>query len=105
MNCKHLQVEMYIRMKINEEIKERIKILRNYSKLSQIDFSIQCGLKGQVIINLENGRQYPKHEILAKIIKKYPMFRDWIYFGTENPDTGQISPMTKEVAEKLTVTN
>lgn len=89
-------------MKIEEEIKERIKKIRQFSKLPQIDFAIECGLKGQVIINLENGRQYPKLDILVKISEKYPMFKDWLYFGTENPKLGQVSPMTKELAKKST---
>ncbi|WP_319379909.1 helix-turn-helix transcriptional regulator [Thiomicrorhabdus sp.] len=84
-----------------EEIKKRLKEVRESTGMSQIDFAIHCGLKGQVITNLENGRQYPKFELIEKIAEKYPEYEDWILTGKEFPEAGQISPMTKDTAEKL----
>jgi transcriptional regulator with XRE-family HTH domain len=83
------------------ELKERIKILRKSTGMTQPEFSLFCGLKSSQVMHIEQGNIEATNTMLEKIADKYPEYRYWIHTGNECPNDGQISPMTKHSAEKL----
>ncbi|GAB6069686.1 hypothetical protein JCM30760_07830 [Thiomicrorhabdus hydrogeniphila] len=85
------------------DIYERIKKIRKTTKMSQPEFSIFCGLKGNEISSLENRKQKASNETLEKIGEKYPEYRIWLLTGEEFEEKGHISPMTKLESEKQKV--
>lgn len=79
---------------------ERIKCVREYTRMAQPDFAAFIGAKGNQISNIENEKQKVPHEILEAIAKKFPKFKLWILTGEEYPDIDQVSPMTEEIRLK-----
>ncbi|GKT13074.1 MAG: hypothetical protein ISEC1_P2072 [Thiomicrorhabdus sp.] len=82
---------------------ERIKELRKFDGLSQGKFAEKCGLKRDLINNIENNKQVVQVPILRKIAEAYPEFRNWIMTGDEYPESGLISPMTKKTSKDMKV--
>lgn len=62
-------------------IKDRIKEVRKFYKLSQTDFGKRLGASRDVINNIENGRNAPNDTILKLISKEFNVNPEWLETG------------------------
>uniref|UniRef100_UPI0039AEEE12 helix-turn-helix domain-containing protein n=1 Tax=Empedobacter brevis TaxID=247 RepID=UPI0039AEEE12 len=74
----------------------RIKEIRNFLGLNQIDFAKKIGIKQSPLSQMEGGRILPSIDTISEIIRNFNISYDWLIDGK-----GQ---MLKENSEKKSVT-
>ncbi len=77
-------------------IANRIRPLRESLNLGRDRFASRIGVKKQLLINVELGRQRVTEELLEAIADLWPHYSLWLLTGTVDPDNGQISPEIEE---------
>lgn len=67
---------------MSSTIGERIMQLMDYLDLTTNEFSNQCNISNYVVIKriIIGATVSPKHETYEKIIARYPVRKDWLYF-------------------------
>lgn len=80
-------------------INQRLKILREYLKLSQGDFSAAIGLTQGGYSDIERGRREPSEMAIELISSKYAVSREWLLEGAGE----MLTP--KEPESKVTVSD
>ncbi|MBQ8482635.1 helix-turn-helix transcriptional regulator [bacterium] len=93
---------------IKERLGKRIKELRKRQNLTQEKLSEIAGIEIPSLSNIENGKNYPNHETLAKIsdalrVKPYELFMFDYYVSKEQMINEIIKKMENddELARKL----
>lgn len=74
---------------------ERIKELCRIEGLTREDLAEKCGIRYTRINNVLIGRGHIRTDELEQIGNAFPEYKHWIAYGSELPEAGQISPMTK----------
>lgn len=83
-----------------DNIKERIKQIRKYNKLSQENFGKNLGVSRDVISNIEQGRVEPKDLIIEHICNIYSINKDWLLYGTGQMLKETVSNMIETLAKE-----
>lgn len=80
---------------MNEDEIDRIKLCINLADISQAKIGEACGIeKDRLSKSLKRKIRLSSTEVI-KLANYFHEFRHWIIFGEEQPEIGQISPMTK----------
>lgn len=66
-------------------MKERIKYIRKYSKLTQQEFADRIGVKRNSLANYEIGRNVPIDAIILSICKEFNVNEEWLRTGFGEP--------------------
>lgn len=62
-------------------MKDRIKEVRKYFNLTQTDFGIKVGVKGNTITNYETGLRTPSDSVILSICREFNVSEDWLRTG------------------------
>jgi transcriptional regulator with XRE-family HTH domain len=82
-------------------IRERIiKLIIAYG-FTNDELEEKTGISSGKWANLRTRKQRANEDHITAICKIYPEYAYWITTGKELPESGQISPMTKQASEKL----
>jgi len=64
---------------------QRIREIRDRSRLSRSAFGDSVGVSGTTINNIEDDRSNPSFETISAIIDKYKVDAEWLITGKEKP--------------------
>ena len=64
-------------------MKERIKQIREFSKLSQRAFAERLGISGPSVARLESGENNPGEQTIRAICREFGIRREWLELGLE----------------------
>jgi len=69
---------------VNEENKigERIRQVRKYYQLTQLEFGERLGCSKSSIINYEKGERSPDTVFLVRLLKEFNVDSNWLLLGT-----------------------
>lgn len=76
-------------------MKNRIKEVRKYFNLTQTDFGIKVGVKGNTITNYETGLRTPSDSVILSICREFNVNENWLRTG----DGDMFVPQTR--SEKI----
>ena len=62
-------------------MKERIKTVRKYYHLTQVEFGEKIGVKGNTITGYENGTREPSDNVIRSICIIFDINEDWLRTG------------------------
>lgn len=62
-------------------MKDRIKEIREKSKLTQVEFGKRIGVKGNTITNYENGLRNPSDSVILSICREFNVNENWLRNG------------------------
>lgn len=65
-----------------KEMGSRIKEVRKNFKLTQTDFGVRIGVKGNTITNYENGLRTPSDAVILSICREFNVSEQWLRNGT-----------------------
>ena len=64
------------------EIKDRIKVILEHEKLSQVDFAEKTGIKPAALNHVLKGRNNASRDVIDKILSAFPWYEaDWLVLG------------------------
>ena len=78
------------------DVLERIEILIALEKVSKRELSEKCAMKPDRWKNVLGKKAKLYQEDMEALYKLWPEYKYWLTFGIEEPEKGQISPMTKK---------
>lgn len=87
-------------------MKERIKDVRKYYKLTQTQFGERIGMKGNSITSYETGVRIPTRAVICSICREFGVRRAWLengegeMFAPSNPQT--LDRIAKRYSESQT---
>lgn len=79
---------------------ERIKLLREANKLSQVELAKKIGVKKQTISNWENDNIFPSIEMLIKVCNFFHVSSDYM-LGLDNKTYIEITGLSIEVVSHI----
>lgn len=62
-------------------MKDRIKIIRKDSKLTQVEFGKKIGVKGNTVTGYETGLRTPTDAVLRSICREFRVNETWLRTG------------------------
>ena len=65
-------------------MKDRIKEVRKYFSLTQIDFGQRIGVKGNTVTGYETGLRTPSDAVILSICREFNVNEEWLRDGTGN---------------------
>lgn len=77
-------------------MKDRIKEIRKYSKLTQVEFGEKIGVKGNTVTGYETGLRNPTDAVLRSICREFRVNETWLRTG--EGEMFQELPLEDEVA-------
>lgn len=83
------------------DLRERIKEIERVENLTREELAKRMGVSYTRLRNLVGGQTKFRIDDLEALAAIFPAYEYWIYSGKELPESGQISPMTKEAQESL----
>jgi hypothetical protein len=78
----------------------RLKLLTKHKGISKAQLGEVTGIKSERWGNVLTRKVAVRLEEILKVGEIWPMFRHWLIFGEELPESGQISPMTEQLAKE-----
>lgn len=84
-----------------EPVIERINAILEYERVTRDELSIKTGVGYNRWTNVLQGKAKLRHDEIVAFAKVWPEYKLWVAYGDELPESGQISPMTKEAQESL----
>lgn len=63
-------------------MKDRIKEVRKYFSLTQIDFGQRIGVKGNTVTGYETGLRTPSDAVILSICREFNVNEEWLRNGT-----------------------
>lgn len=63
-------------------MKDRIKEVRKYFDLTQTDFGIKIGVKGNTVTGYETGLRTPSDAVILSICREFNVSEEWLRNGT-----------------------
>lgn len=84
------------------EVGERIKLLRNQRKLSQIALGEVLGVSKSVISSYENSVHLPPYDVLLKMAQFFGVSTDYL-LGVSNHATINAEGLTETQVEAITM--
>ena len=63
-------------------MKDRIKEVRKYFNLTQIDFGQRIGVKGNTVTGYETGLRTPSDAVILSICREFNVNEEWLRDGT-----------------------
>ena len=86
-------------------MKDRIKEVRKYFNLTQIDFGQRIGVKGNTVTGYETGLRTPSDAVILSICREFNVNEDWLRNGTgemflEIKESSIIAKATELLGEK-----
>jgi transcriptional regulator with XRE-family HTH domain len=81
------------------DLKDRIKEIEKTQDLTREELARKMGITYTRLRNLVGGQTKFRMEDLEAISALFPEYEYWIYTGKELPESGQISPMTKNAKQ------
>lgn len=84
------------------EVGERIKLLRNQRKLSQVDLGKVLGVSKSVISSYENSVHLPPYDVLLKMARFFGVSTDYL-LGVSNHVTINADGLTETQVEAVTM--
>ena len=81
-------------------MKQRIKEIRKYFKLTQVDFGDRIGVKGNTIAAYEAGARDPSESVVMTICREFNVSREWLETGEgEMFDTANSAELDRIAAQ------
>ncbi|UCH96062.1 MAG: helix-turn-helix transcriptional regulator [Candidatus Aminicenantes bacterium] len=71
-------------MHIDNQIGERIRLIRKHYRLTQLEFGKRLGCSKSSIINYEKNARSPDTIFLVKLLKEFNVNANWLLLGTGN---------------------
>lgn len=78
------------------DVIDRIKLLIEEEKLTRESLASITGVSYTRWQTVLNRKGKARHDDIEALGKAFPNYAYWIAYGTEIPEAGQISPMTKK---------
>lgn len=82
------------------DVVDRLRLLLKYKSLSKIKLAEATGITSERWGNILARKVAVRLEDILKVSESWPIYQHWLIFGEELPESGQISPMTEELAWK-----
>ena len=82
------------------DLVERLKLMLKFKKVSRPKLEKLTGVSSERWASVVNRKVAVRLEEILKVGEIWPMFRHWLIFGEELPESGQISPMTEQLAKE-----
>ena len=82
------------------DVVERLRLLTKWKTISKTQLGEVTGIKPERWGNVLTRKVAVRLDEILKVSEVWPMYRHWLIFGEELPESGQISPMTEELASK-----
>lgn len=82
------------------DVVERLKLLTKHKGISKTQLAEATGVKSERWGNVLTRKVAVRLEEILKVGEAWPMYRHWLIFGEELPESGQISPMTEQLAKE-----
>ncbi|MAR92177.1 MAG: hypothetical protein CML06_15050 [Pseudomonadales bacterium] len=81
-----------------DDIVDRLKLLLKTKKISRPKLEKLTGVSAERWASVVNRKVSVRIDEIMAICELWPMYRHWLFFGVELPESGQISPDTEMVA-------
>lgn len=88
---------------MHENINDRVRELRDHLGYGRQEFANKTGIKKATVENIERKQQKINGDQITAIVKTFPEYAYWLTTGLELPESGQISPATKETQDSLNI--
>jgi transcriptional regulator with XRE-family HTH domain len=83
--------------RLENELAERFRSIRNKTGLSQKDFAATLDISQSAVAEIERGSREPSRNMMIALANKYHISLDWLLLGVE-PAPGGAAQDTEEVA-------
>lgn len=83
------------------DVIDRINLIIEAEKISREGLSQKTGIGYTRWTNALQRKAKLRHEEIEAIGKAWPEYMLWLAYGVEQPETGQVSPMTKTALSEL----
>lgn len=82
-----------------EDLKDRIKLVRNHFNLTQSEFGARVGVKGNTIGNYETDLRKPSEAVIFSICREFGVNEEWLRTGVGGEDNmfTNYLPMTRHI--------
>ena len=81
-------------------MKQRIKEIRKYFKLTQVDFGDRIGVKQSTVTAYETGSREPSESVIMAICREFNVSREWLETGEgEMFDTANSAELDRIAAQ------
>lgn len=84
---------------MDENLKDRIKLIRSNLGLTQSKFGEKIGVKGNTVTNYENGLRFPSEAVLFSICREFRVNYLWLTEGKGDMFTSTPESVVDELAE------
>lgn len=84
---------------MDENLKDRIKLIRSNLGLTQSKFGEKIGVKGNTVTNYENGLRFPSEAVLFSICREFRVNYLWLTEGKGDMFTSTPQSVVDELAE------
>ncbi|CAA0100674.1 Uncharacterised protein [BD1-7 clade bacterium] len=80
------------------DIVERLKLLLKAKKVSRPKLGKMTHVSAERWASVVNRKVNVRIDEILEVCELWPMYRHWLIFGEELPESGQISPITEAIA-------
>lgn len=83
---------------MKEDVVDRLKVLLKAKGISRPRLAAMTGVDAERWASVVNRRVNVRVDEILALGELWPAHRHWLFFGDELPESGQISPMTQQLA-------